>query len=481
MGINNAKEKKQKAIEDKSKEIKNPENIDNVTKDPSNDNTPPLPTSISKAEGDQNLLQNKVNRPEEQPETKETNNWDNFSFKKKSISSNGPQSSKKRDWTCSQIVREKDKLKKQIENLTNELNELEEFEKAKKEISKRIRYSICIKNGKDTILDDDEKQNIIREEMDNYWNENEKKLMPIFQSLSPRSKKNILKETQKLEDMYTDIYVKNKDVHEETKCEKCFTKPIIGNRYICRICQDYNLCEKCYKMNQVSQEHNHQFIKYKSKTLEKVKEENENCIDIHEDAENSRNKMNDTKIVEKNNTGMKEIDLVHKKNNDKINKYSYKCLTKDLKLKMKKGTREVSFKLELENNGSSSWPENKTFLEVEISKSNINTDKIILSPLKPGDKCNVDILFKHMGKINPGKFQCCLSFILNEKKYGNEINIEIEVYDEDSKNFKSNSVVAAFRDEYGIKKDIISDDDIYRGLIKHQTFENAYKSIIKNK
>lgn len=83
---------------------------------------------------------------------------------------------------------------------------------------------------------------------------------------------------------------------------------------------------------------------------------------------------------------------------------------------MKKGTREVSFKLELENNGSSAWPENKAFLEVEISKSNINTDKIILSPLKPGDKCNVDILFKHMGKINPGKFQCCLSFILNEKK-----------------------------------------------------------------
>ena len=177
---------------------------------------------------------------------------------------------------------------------------------------------------------------------------------------------------------------------------------------------------------------------------------------------------------------MKEIDLVHKKNNDKINNYSYKCLTKDLKLNMKKGTREVSFKLELENDGSSSWPENKTFLEVEISKSNINTDKIILSPLKPGDKCNVDILFKHMGKINPGKFQCCLSFFLDDKKYGNDIDIEIEVYDEDSKNFKSNSVVAAFRDEYGIKKDIISDDDIYRGLIKHQTFENAYKSIIKN-
>jgi hypothetical protein len=465
MGFNHSKENKQNDIEDKSNEIKNVENIDIATKDPSNDNTPPLPASALESEGGKNLLQNKVNRSEEQPEVKEINNLDNFSFKKKSISSNVSQPSNKKDWTCSQIVREKDKLKKQIENLTNELNELEEFESAKKEISKRIRQSICIKNGKE--LGDNEKKNIIREEMDNYWNENEKKLMPIFQSLPLKSKKNILRETQKLEEMYTDIYVKNKQVHEEIKCEKCFTKPIIGNRYICRICQNYNLCEKCYKKNQVSQEHNHQFIKFKSKALEKIEEENENCLDIHEDAE-------------KNNNGMKEIDLVHKKDNDKINNYSYKCITKDLKLKMKKGTREVSFKLELENNGSSSWPENKTFLEVEISKSNINTDKIILSPLKPGDKCDVDILFKHMSKINPGKFQCCLSFILDDKKYGNDIDIEIEVYDEDSKNFKSNSVIVAFRDEYGIKKDIISDDDIYRGLIKHQTFENAYKSIIKN-
>jgi hypothetical protein len=465
MGLNHSKENKQNAIEDKNNIIKNVENIDIATKDPSNDNTPPLPTSESKSEGGKNLLQSKVNRSEDQPEVKETNNLDNFSFKKNSISSNVSQPSNKKDWTCSQIVREKDKLKKQIENLTNELNELEEFESAKKEISKRIRQSICIKNGKE--LGDNEKKNIIREEMDNYWNENEKKLMPIFQSLPLKSKKNILRETQKLEEMYTDIYVKNKQVHEEIKCEKCFTKPIIGNRYICRICQNYNLCEKCYKKNQVSQEHNHQFIKFKSKALEKIEEENENCLDIHEDAE-------------KNNNGMKEIDLVHKKDNDKINNYSYKCITKDLKLKMKKGTREVSFKLELENNGSSPWPENKTFLEVEISKSNINTDKITLNPLKTGDKCCVDILFKHMGKINPGKFQCCLSFILDDKKYGNEINIEIEVYDEDSKNFKSNSVVVAFRDEYGIKKDIISDDEIYRGLIKHQTFENAYKSIIKN-
>ena len=425
---------KQNTIEDKGK--KKVENIDiTATKDPSKDNALPLPTSASKPEGGQNLLQSKVNRPEEQPEIKVAN-----------------------------------------------INESEELEKAKKEISKRIRQSIYIRNRKDTILDDNEKNNIIMEEMDNYWNENENNLMPMFQSLTPKSKKNILRETQKLKDMYTDIYVKNKEVHEEIKCEKCFTIPIIGNRYICRICQNYNLCEKCYKINQDSQEHNHQFIKYKSKTLGKIKkEENENCIDIHEDAENSRNNLNDTQIAEKNNTGKKEIDLLHKKHNDKINEfYSYKCITKDLKLKMKKGTREVSFKLELENNGTSSWPENKTFLEVEISKSNISTDKITLNPLKPGDKCSVDILFKHMGKINPGKFQCCLGFILDDKKYGNDIDIKIEVYDEDFKNFKSNSVVAAFRDEYGIKKDIISDDEIYIKLINHQTFENAYKSIIKN-
>ena len=485
MGIISSKEKEKKKeniIEDKNKEIKIAENINIMAKDPPNGSTPPLPTTTSKPEESQNLLQNKVNRDEDSPEIKDPNNWDNFSFKKKSISKDVPQIPNKMDWTRSQICREKDKIKEQIENLTNELHELEEFEKAKKDISHRIKQSICIKKGKESKMNENELKTIIREEMNNYWNENEKTLMPIFQSLTPKSRNNIIRKTLKLEDMYTDIYVKNKEVHEEVKCEKCSSNPIIGNRYICNICQNYNLCEKCYKMNQVSQEHNHQFIKFKGNTLEKSNEqsENENCIDIREDAENTKNYTNSTKNEEKNNKGMKEIDLVLKTDDEKINNYSYKCITKDLKLKMKKGTRETSFKLELENNGSSPWLEHQTYLVVEISKSNINTDKIELSPLKSGDKCSVEIIFKHMSKINPGKFQCCLGFILDNKKYGDDINIEIEVYDEDFKQLKSNSVVEAFRDEYKLNKNSISDDEIYKGLIKHQTFENAYMSIIKN-
>ena len=51
MGLNNTKQKKQNTIEDKSKEIKNVENNNIATKDPSNDNTPPLPNSESKSEG----------------------------------------------------------------------------------------------------------------------------------------------------------------------------------------------------------------------------------------------------------------------------------------------------------------------------------------------------------------------------------------------------------------------------------------------
>ena len=47
--------------------------------------------------------------------------------------------------------------------------------------------------------------------------------------------------------------------HKGYKCEQCNLNPIIGDRYQCEICKDYNLCENCEE--RIGGKHNHPFIK----------------------------------------------------------------------------------------------------------------------------------------------------------------------------------------------------------------------------
>ena len=51
------------------------------------------------------------------------------------------------------------------------------------------------------------------------------------------------------------IYMSDK-IHKQYWCDGCFMKPIIGKRFRCETCKNYDYCEECYEKNKESHGHN---------------------------------------------------------------------------------------------------------------------------------------------------------------------------------------------------------------------------------
>ena len=89
-------------------------------------------------------------------------------------------------------------------------------------------------------------------------------------------------------------------VHEGVSCSKCGIKSIIGTRYLCSVCEYFNLCPLCEKLNFYEGEyHDHDFIKIRKKDdLNKFNcdykfeiELGNNEVEIHDDDKNDKYKF----------------------------------------------------------------------------------------------------------------------------------------------------------------------------------------------
>jgi len=45
------------------------------------------------------------------------------------------------------------------------------------------------------------------------------------------------------------------DIHEGVTCDICLISPIVGIRYKCSVCPDFDLCQECQTTGQHSKDH----------------------------------------------------------------------------------------------------------------------------------------------------------------------------------------------------------------------------------
>ena len=251
-------------------------------------------------------------------------------------------------------------------------------------------------------------------------------------------------------------------VHNGIKCQKCFQEPIIGYRYKCSVCNDYNLCQICEEKNYISREHPHVFIKIR----EELKSNNVTIVNNEIKKKESFNKIEKKKKIIGNN------------------EYSYECINiLQLSLYLYEGTEEGKIGITLKNNGSQTWPEGRTRLCFE-RESQINGDEIILRPQKPGEEGKYDVILSGLKTYSPNQYKSYLGFCIDDNEFGEELVLTINIKEKNTnkKEMDENmDKIKEFRSMFDLKGEEYSDEKLFE-ILKQCNFdyEESFSQLFDN-
>jgi len=388
-------------------------------------------------------------------------------------------------------------LKNQIKNLemnaTNNKNTKEELMNKNNEIIK-LNEQINVKNNE--IKDKEDKIKEINEEnqkkisdLEKIIQENKNQILKEKQNSESTKKeleKNICQIKESLKDgsinigmseEFKELYkfidnhfngLSKSLIHEGIKCEKCFDEPIIGYRYKCTICNDYNLCEKCEEKNLDSEEHPHYFIKI-GKEYKEGDEITYNIPDIiNNNLNNNNNNINNINEIKNDDNNNDNNIIVAKK------EYSYECLNKNkLSSYIYEGTDEAKIEIILKNNGKEDWPKDCAKLIFDRA-SNIEGEDIVLEPQKSGEQKIYHAIFKKVSKYRVGEYKSFLLFSVNDETFGEELELTVEI----KENEENIDRINEFRQKYDLNNNDYSNEKILEALKKNNfDYDKAFSSL----
>ena len=302
-------------------------------------------------------------------------------------------------------------------------------------------------------------------------------------------------------------------IHYGINCKNCQENPIVGYRYKCSECYDYNLCQKCEEENEIKEFHNHDFIKLRKAEKDKNNNliNNNNFNIINNDYKSNNNNYNNFNGIDKDYKNNNYDNLINNyvnendyqkqiNNNNNINNnnysfddfellkkegegdYSYQCEnTLLLSVYIFEGTDKANIKLNISNNGNKPWTKQTKL--IFDNKSAIKGEDIILGPLNPGDKGQYEIAFKDLKYFNSGEYRAYLTFNVNGKNYGDILMVKFIIKKKENPEAKDEfeqykDKVIEFRDNFGLSKEDYPDQKIFEILKAYNyNFEKAFDSL----
>jgi len=372
---------------DKSKIINN-----NLTND-NNDNIEDNQKNIK-----DNVIQSEDTTKKEDEKTKKEledlkNNYNELENKYNELKSN-----------YKKLSDENSNLKKEIESQKSQIEKNEEMKKKIEEYEIKISENNSLQE-KIQIAENQNKE--MKKKIEEY--EKEKIIMMNKIKEIEKKLKNEIEEKNK--------YIENNKkstcntIHHEIKCQKCFKEPIVGYRFKCSECNDYNLCQDCEEKNSINEDHPHFFLKIRNELIE----------------------------------------------------YSYKCLNTKLESYIHQGVDMAKITITLKND-KIKWLEG-TKLIIDRSNSEIDGENINLNPLKKGEQDNYEINFKGLKNKNPKKYKVFYDFNVNGKNYGDKLCLSINI----------ENTVDKFREKYSLAKEKYSDEKILLKLEENNyNFESTF-------
>ena len=393
----------------------------------------------------------------------------------------------------------------QKQNYENVIKQLRyENEQCKKELSKNDVLKLEQKNKKEEYdLKKKEYREILEKKYEELYQQSLKKAIYTINENIESQKKELQK---KYENNF--IYMQNnyaqkfsqisnlmqqslsninkcKTKHEGIKCNNCYKCPIVGYRYKCSKCTDFNLCEDCEEKNYESNAHPHIFLKIRNHIPKKNDEFNMNRFEANNNVnkfDNNKNNQNiDFKLLNKNNN--KDDNDFQILNFEKEELYAFSCVNKhNLKVEINEGDDKAIMEIIIKNNGSKKWPEKKAKLVFNERKNLIGRD-VILQPQNPKEQQKYQIIFDNLNPYPSGEYKAGLIFEVDEKMYGDELELLVVIKEkqkiiEDKNENNHAKVLKEFRDSYGLTDNTFSDEKLLDVLQKHNfNFVDAFTSL----
>ena len=452
------------------------------------------------------------------------------------------------------IEEEKDKeineLNKQIENLNQMINTMNENNKKKMqnlEIEKNnLENNINeeFKKGVETITS--KLKNHIQTEISKFQNDLFLKTKDLNLKVLEEQKQNLI---QKIENSHKRIKEKQEEneeinnknlnsmkqnqqsklIHEGYTCNLCKKTPIIGLRYKCNNCYDYNLCENCYndilqnKKSHFNNNPNHKFIKIdkiivknnnerqrgvsapkqvSSKTetfkinYDNIKETPKDDYTLFNNSSNNNSPRNNLFIDDMDSKmffdelskpfqfndptprGNKNINYNNENEieNDDGLIYSYKT-TDDkymIEKKIPPGVGKTSIIIKIINDGENQYKKDITKF-VSDNNSQLSCKPCIIPPLQKNQSNNCFFVFEGLNELVPDDYLIFLNFMVGNKKIGQQITIKLKIEsDQISEKLKN------FRKTYQLSKEDFSDKVLLSQLQKYNfDFNKTFDSLFK--